>query len=252
MKWIVPIVLVLALIFVDCKKKEEEKTTEEPVASVDSDPIAEEEGIPRREEIANPTIPSPKGLRNLFEVRGDLDGDKEEELVIIYETSKDSDLGFEREIRIFKKKDEKWELLYKNIDAILPSRAGGMLGDPFEDVKVENNALVVNHFGGAREKWHYTHRYRFQKDGWFLIGATTSFFAPCEISNTYDYNLSTGKVNVSNEIQACDENGEPKGKPKTKTTTITLPKTDPISMDGFTPGNTEVKIPNTKDQSFYF
>lgn len=240
--------IILSILF--CKK-EEPKPAEDPIVNVETDPVLEGDQSQPKEEISNPTLPSPKGLRNIFEAKGDLDGDKQDELVIVYETSKDTDLGFERELRIFKKKAENWDLLYKNTGVVLPSRAGGMMGDPFQDMKVETGAIVVNHFGGAREKWNYTHRYRFQNENWYLIGATTSFFAPCEISNTYDYNLSTGKLNVSSESQACDENGEPKGKPKIKSSTASIPK-ESILMDGFVPGNKEVKIPNTKDQSFYF
>lgn len=225
-----------------CKKKEEPKPVEEAPTAIETEP--------RQAEIANPSIPSPATLINIKEAKGDLDGDKEDELVAVYDTKREGDLGTEREIHIFKKKADKWNLLHKSIGAVLQSKGGGMMGDPFEELTIENGAIVIRHFGGSREKWNYTHRYRFQKDNWFLIGATLVFSSPCEASNTYDYNLSTGKVDVTDTIESCDEAGEPKGKPKTKTSSAIVKSQKPVLMDGFSPGNQEVKI--SKDKSFFF
>ncbi len=225
-----------------CKKKEEPKPVEEAPTAIETEP--------RQAEIANPSIPSPATFINIKEAKGDLDGDKEDELVAVYDTKREGDLGTEREIHIFKKKADKWNLLHKSIGAVLQSKGGGMMGDPFEELTIENGAIVIRHFGGSREKWNYTHRYRFQKDNWFLIGATLVFSSPCEASNTYDYNLSTGKVDVTDTIESCDEAGEPKGKPKTKTSSAIVKSQKPVLMDGFSPGNQEVKI--SKDKSFFF
>ena len=225
-----------------CKKKEEPKPVEEAPTAIETEP--------RQAEIANPSIPSPDTFINIKEAKGDLDGDKEDELVAVYDTKREGDLGTEREIHIFKKKADKWNLLHKSIGAVLQSKGGGMMGDPFEELTIENGAIVIRHFGGSREKWNYTHRYRFQKDNWFLIGATLVFSSPCEASNTYDYNLSTGKVDVTDTIESCDEAGEPKGKPKTKTSSAIVKSQKPVLMDGFSPGNQEVKI--SKDKSFFF
>ena len=239
-KLIIIIVLVTTLGY--CKKKEEPKPVEEAPTAIETEP--------RQAEIANPSIPSPATLINIKEAKGDLDGDKEDELVAVYDTKREGDLGTEREIHIFKKKADKWNLLHKSIGAVLQSKGGGMMGDPFEELTIENGAIVIRHFGGSREKWNYTHRYRFQKDNWFLIGATLVFSSPCEASNTYDYNLSTGKVDVTDTIESCDEAGEPKGKPKTKTSSAIVKSQKPVLMDGFSPGNQEVKI--SKDKSFFF
>lgn len=233
-----------------CKKKEESKPIEESSATTENEPTQDEQGPPRVAEIQNPSIPSPATFINIKEAKGDLDGDKVEELVAVYDTKREGDLGTEREIHIFKKKADKWDLLHKSIGAILPSRGGGMMGEPFEDLTIENGAIVIRHFGGSREKWSYTHRYRLQKDNWFLIGATLVFSAPCEAYNTYDYNLSTGKVDITNTIESCDETGEPKGKSKTKTSSAIVKSQKSVLMDGFEPGSQEVKL--TKDKSFYF
>lgn len=251
MKNIIKILLVLIIIVTleDCKKTEEPKPISETPATTLSEPLSEEEP-PTTQEISNPTIPSPATFKNIKEAKGDLDGDKEDELVAIYDTKREGDLGTEREIHIFKKKADKWNLLHKSIGAVLPSRNGGMMGDPFEDLTIENGTLVIRHFGGSREKWNYAHRYRFQKDNWFLIGATIEYFIVCEESSSYDYNVSTGKVNVTETKESCDGDGNPKGKPKVTTSSFTLKDKKSILMDGFVPGSGEVKL--SKEKSFYF
>lgn len=251
MKIIIQIFLLLLAIntiFV-CKKKEEPKPIEGSTSS-DTQPIEEESGPPTREAIPNPTIPSPAGLINIKEAKGDLDGDAGDELVAVYDTKRDGDLGTEREIHIFKNSGGNWKLLHKSIGAVLPSRGGGMMGDPFEDLVIKNKTIIIRHFGGSREKWAYTHRYRFQNENWYLIGATIVFSSPCESSSTYDFNLSTGKVNITDEKETCDQNGEPKGNPKTKTSSAIVKSQKPVLMDGISPGGQEVKL--SKDKSFYF
>ena len=99
-----------------CKKKEEPKPVEEAPTAIETEP--------RQAEIANPSIPSPATFINIKEAKGDLDGDKEDELVAVYDTKREGDLGTEREIHIFKKKADKWDLFHKSIGAILPSRGG--------------------------------------------------------------------------------------------------------------------------------
>jgi hypothetical protein len=243
------LILALTLALGNCKDKEEKQTIEEPVVSMESNPEFEETSN-TREEIENPSVPSPKSFKNIKEVKGDLDGDKEDELVVVYDTQKQDELGTQREIHVFKKEADKWNLLHKTQGPVLASKAGGMMGDPFDNISIENGAIVINHFGGAREKWGYTHRYRFQKDNWFLIGATIIYSIVCEESSSYDYNLSTGKVIVTQTREACDSEGNPKGKPKVTASEFNIKQKKEISMDGFVPGNSEAKL--TKDKNFYF
>lgn len=242
-------ILILSFLLA-CGKKEESKheipdnPKPEELASIEAE-------LPKNE-TKNPSVPTPTGFLNIKEALGDLDKDKEDELVIVYETNKDTDLGREREIHFFKKKNEKWELQYKSTGAVLASAAGGMMGDPFEDLTIEEGILVFKHFGGAREKWNYIHRFRFQNGKWTLIGATVGYGAPCDRFENFDYNLSNGKLEEVISTESCNENGEPNPKqPKDEKSTYTIKQSKPILMDGFTPGSNEVKLPK-KDRSFYF
>jgi hypothetical protein len=79
---------------------------------------------------------------------------------------------------------------------ILSETEGGMMGDPFDDVEIEKGTLVVAFWGGSSQKWNLTYRFRFQNNGWFMIGATSGG-GNADASFRYDYNLLTGKIIIS-------------------------------------------------------
>lgn len=198
------------------------------------------------------TIASPAGMTKLGEASGDLDKDGQAETVIVYDTQRQSkdDEGTERELHIFKSKEGKWELWHKSLGPVMNSQSGGLMGDPFQEVKVENGSIVLKHFGGSRSKWTYTHRFRWQEDDWKLIGATTVSGTPCEYWESYDYNLSTGTINYEKETEDCTESED---NPKTtKTAKAFTQKTKALpSMDGFHPGASELKLKGAKDAFYY-
>ncbi len=167
--------------------------------------------VPPKETIPIPIPPFemdiPKGHTMLSQASGDLDTDGVDEKVVVLNNGIISDFGEERTIFIFKADNGAWKLWERATGAILPSENGGMMGDPFESIKIERGALVINHFGGSRIKWEYTHRFRFQNKKWELIGATSTSYAPCEEQQVFDYNLASGNVIYKDERLTCT-NGE--------------------------------------------
>ncbi|MCC6726101.1 MAG: hypothetical protein IT258_16460, partial [Saprospiraceae bacterium] len=155
-----------------------------------------------------------------------------------------------RELHIYKKKDGKWELSKKAMGPVMSSESGGVMGDPFQEVKIENGAIVLTQSGGSRDKWTHTHRFRAQDNDWKLIGATYMTGTPCEQWETFDYNLSTGAINYELEKEDCSKSQDnPKVTKSTKTFTNKL-KALP-SMDGFTAGGNSVELKGTVE-TFYF
>lgn len=146
----------------------------------------------------------PKGYKKLAEVNGDLDKDDIDEKVFVFDTPEEGDLGTIREIRIYLKGIKGWKLWYKTKNAVLSSQHGGMMGDPFQELKIERGCIVINHFGGSRQKWEYTHRYRYQKGDWKLIGATAVANDACKVVEIFDYNLASGKVNYQKDYENCE------------------------------------------------
>jgi hypothetical protein len=197
------------------------------------------------------TVATPEGFTKLKEAKGDLDKDNQDEMVIVYDTKKGTELGTERQLHIFKRGGNGWTLWHKSIGAVLPSEHGGMMGDPFEGIKIERGAIVIHHYGGSKDKWNYTHRYRYQNGVWELIGATINFGAPCETRENYDYNLVTGKIEAKIDTEACDDEGKQKESTQTEEFTFASKPAKPVLMDSFYPGDNEVKIKD-RDKSFYY
>ena len=188
------------------------------------------------------TIQTPDNYRKLDSEKGDLDKDGVDEMVIVYDTPRETDFGTEREIHIFKQEANSWKLWHKAVGAIMPSEHGGMMGDPFEGIDIENNTIITRHFGGSRSKWKYVHRFRFQGGKWELIGATIETFDSCALDTSFDYNLSTGKAFYLVKSENCETE-----KTKLITEEFFDKKMNQLpQLDGFQSGYNELIIPNTE------
>jgi hypothetical protein len=93
--------------------------------------------------------------------------------------------------------------------AVLDGDEGGAFGDPFESLTIERGAVVIMHYGGSRDRWGYTHRYRYQGGQWMLIGLNfgNTDSINLEHYDNLDINLTTGLVEAS-------EKGNYEGQPK--------------------------------------
>ena len=93
-----------------------------------------------------------------------------------------------------------------NDGAVQDGDQGGAFGDPFDSLLVERGTLAIMHYGGSRERWNYTHRYRYQGGQWMLIGLTfgTTDSTDTENYEDHDINLSTGLVDAKRK-------GDPNG-----------------------------------------
>ncbi len=152
----------------------------------------------------------PKNYSIVDTIKGDLNNDGIDELVVAYNTEKESEDNFEsvlRELIIYRKEKNKWTLWVKSKDALYGSRDGGMMGDPFEEIEIKKGILFVRQSGGSSWKWGHTDKYRYQDGKFYLIGYSSNYGKPCEYWTDVDFNLATGKMVVTKEYGSC-ENGE--------------------------------------------
>ncbi|WP_370896001.1 hypothetical protein [Chryseobacterium gossypii] len=159
----------------------------------------------------------PEGSKVIEIADGDLDGDQIPEKVIIYNTKDTTDLGNIREIQILKKVNGKWTMLEKSRKAILESNGGGMMGDPYAYTKIEKGILIIAQSGGSSWKWGYTDKYRFQNGHFELIGYTSAYGKPGEYFQNVDFNLSTGRLIYTKDVE---DTGNPDYGKSTKETFI--------------------------------
>lgn len=152
----------------------------------------------------------PKGSTINETIDGDLDGDKIPEKVIVYNIPTNNDSEDIREIQILKKVNNKWTILEKSRNAILGSKDGGMMGNPYMSTTIKNGILTIYHYGGSSWKWGVTDKYRFQNGHFELIGFSSESGKPEGYWTTIDFNLSTGKLIFSKEVEDTKEYGKSK------------------------------------------
>ena len=140
----------------------------------------------------------------IAEEYGDLDNDGMEEKVLITETSEVTDYGNIRLIQIYKLIEGQWKLWESSKSAILKSDEGGMMGDPFQEIKIQNGVLYASFYGGSSWRWAYTDKYKYRNGKFQLIGYESNSFRICESWSSFDFNLLEGSVNYSKKIEDCD------------------------------------------------
>jgi hypothetical protein len=85
-----------------------------------------------------------------------------------------------------------------NDAAVLDGDEGGVFGDPFQGLSVARGVVEIQHYGGSRDRWSFTHKYRFQNGQWELIGLQLGNTDTLDLEHydDQDINLSTGLVNA--------------------------------------------------------
>ncbi|WP_040416034.1 hypothetical protein [Cyclobacterium qasimii] len=150
----------------------------------------------------------PNGYELIAEDIGDLDKDQICEKVLVFETSEPSEYGNVREIQVLKYSNGKWQVWKKSSNAILKSQEGGVMGDPFEEIAIENGILTISFSGGSSWKWFYKDKYRFQNEEFELIGHTSIYGRNCDYWASFDFNISTGKIIYEKEYEDCEKDQE--------------------------------------------
>ena len=150
---------------------------------------------------------APAGWRVEATAEGDLNGDNRPDAAIViatgaqgYDERAGRPLFIKRALVLaLRATDSSLRRSAASDSAVLDGNEGGVMGDPFEGISIERGAVVIQHYGGSRNRWTYTHRYRHQEGGWWLIGLTYvgSDTLDPEHHDRKDINLSTGLVNAS-------------------------------------------------------
>ena len=143
----------------------------------------------------------PKDYHEIVRAEGDLNKDGLNDIAIVVEEKNKTANGSEcydcrRSLLIlFKTKDGGYELSIKSDKAIRLASEGGVFGDPLDSIQVDNGSLLISFYGGSSWRWSYSYRFRYQDNGWFLIGATEHNY--WNVSNcvykTGDYNFLTNR-----------------------------------------------------------
>lgn len=150
-----------------------------------------------RKEVSKVESIVPAGWMILAQVSGDLNGDKKDDHVVILTATdnQNDDVNFQRILIVLLDEGGVLKVNAVSQKSVKPKDTGGIWGDPFESIKIERGTFLVSHYAGSRNRWGYRHRYRYQDDGWYLIGRTEySYDKLSPESEEKDENLLTGRV----------------------------------------------------------
>jgi hypothetical protein len=190
-------------------------------------PAQEAEHPPLRvpEAVNEPAEFAPAGWRMEKEIlkEGDLNGDGRPDAALVI-TSGEAGVNAKGESTFVKHvlvlalrgSDGKLHRSVVSDAAVLDGNEGGVFGDPFDSLLIERGAVVISHYGGSRDRWSYTHRYRFQNGQWMLIGLTLGNTDTLDLEHfdDQDINLSTGLVNSHEKGESDPPQGRKSRKPE--------------------------------------
>lgn len=116
-------------------------------------------------------------VRDLSRIRmerhGDLDGDGDEDVLLVLASAVGADARFDPRtlLVLLRGADGKLAKALENPEAIPCERCGGMIGDPLQDIAIGNSGFTLRLEGGSRELWSQTFRFDYsRKDAmWVLV-----------------------------------------------------------------------------------
>lgn len=145
----------------------------------------------------------PAGWRLLGSAEGDLNADGRPDLVVVAahdeEQSEPNETTWqEPRLLVLALRDAGGGFRRSAVSesAVMCRGCGGVFGDPFAGVSVERGAVVVDHYGGSRERWSFVDRFRYEGGRWVHIGETERHMdsANPDDESERDANLVTGLV----------------------------------------------------------
>lgn len=140
----------------------------------------------------------------LSQILGDIDRDGIEEKIVVSNTDSITDMGLVRNISIYKSLEGRWELWISSSNALLCSEGGGIMGDPFEGIKIIDDVLVIHHFGGSRWKWSLTDKYKVVNNALRLIAHRSYYGTLCAYWQEIKLDFVTGIGKYNKEVDKCE------------------------------------------------
>ncbi len=195
----------------------------------------------------------PAGYSKVLEAAGDLDKDGIDDRVLVYNTNKkDGDHGLFRVMYICKIVKGSLKLWTKNTTVLRSSADCGFCVDSGINlsVKIKNNTLIIDQTFNHNTRHYSAHKniFRYQNGDWFLIGSTFRDYDTCDFDFKYDINFSAKEISIAETYGDCDEE---KKVPADRFYHFKYPFDGLPKMQGFRPGQMEIRRPGSKKYFYY-
>ncbi|MCB1174410.1 MAG: hypothetical protein KDK39_12640 [Leptospiraceae bacterium] len=191
-------IILAAMLWQHCAPAADEQSNTEP-ASAPTDAASNQKLPPAQ----LPASLIPAGYRIQTEVSGDLNKDEIADKVVVFfhkseptepgATAIDPDAEPPRLLVVFLARDGQYHKAIESQTAIMCRQCGGIMGDPYQAVKIERGSFLISHFGGSRERWGFDHRFQLRSGRWQMTGVTeTTYDSATGAEQVIDTNLLTG------------------------------------------------------------
>ena len=133
----------------------------------------------------------PAGCDTLGTATGDLNKDGMADLAVaIYHKAEADSMDNPRLLLVLFKTAEGYTLAGKSDGELLCKGCGGIYGDPFQNLQIKQGVLLVDHYGGSAWRWSISDIFRYQDNGFYLIGKTTDSY--WNVKHCAKYNAFAG------------------------------------------------------------
>lgn len=103
---------------------------------------------------------------------GDLDGDAQDDLAVVVEYAP-SGMHGSRTAFVLLNENGRYKVKHRSDGLIMSADQGGVYGDPFERLSIENGTLSVVNYGGSSDRWGYTYSFAYMDGELRLIETET-------------------------------------------------------------------------------
>lgn len=121
---------------------------------------------------------------------GDLNSDGQEDMAVVLEADVSCLPGTERETFILLRKDEKFEIIATNKGLVMGKESGGVFGDPFDSIEIEDHVLTISNYGGSSDRWGMDYSFIYYNDNLRLSKIESSSYSTLTangVIRVYDY-----------------------------------------------------------------
>lgn len=150
-----------------------------------------------------------KGTKAIALESADLNGDNLKDYVLILEKEKpekdkqDFPVKQRPLLIIVRDKKNKLSAVKRNENMVMCSECGGVMGDPFDSVKVGKNTFTVSHYGGSGFRWSAEYKFNYSRidKTWQLVQVKKASFHVSDVNNVTRTVLTPpkdyGKIDVA-------------------------------------------------------